>query len=423
MQPAARSHVAPRRGVEAPELPRHQDRVGDLVELQVGPVRRAVDVAVLREASVGQLLAGPQVVERPSRRRSVAGGDLRGRHLVEVARPDEVVRAGVARDRAPHPGHRRRGDAGARIRLVLERGHDHQRDVVERLLPAHARRTREAAEIVVPATRVAACRRIEVASDRGRRRALGCVGGGTEAERDRRVPVAPQPVHRDPRGLDDVPGRARPVVGPVHAEVVAQVGPAVARAHVPVRGAPRRRVARHRHGVAGVPRGQAAGTVVVAGVGERRVEQRVELVRPSGERLEPHANEHGRARRVGDVGLGQPPAARAGRVDLAVGEAAPVDEPHAVPGILPVALGEGASVGDDELQVAHARRAEVGRVHLGHRAVVEREPHLAVAARRGAHAVLVALRPRRDRAGRTRGIRGGRVPRRPGDGGDHDEQQ
>ena len=54
-----------------------QDRVGDLVELQVRPVRRAVEVRVLREAAVGLLLARPQVVERAPGGRAVAGRELR----------------------------------------------------------------------------------------------------------------------------------------------------------------------------------------------------------------------------------------------------------------------------------------------------------------------------------------------------------
>src|SRR3954447_10473881 len=52
--------VAPGARVGAPELPREQDRIGDLVELQAAPVRRAVEVRVLRQAAVGLLLARPQ---------------------------------------------------------------------------------------------------------------------------------------------------------------------------------------------------------------------------------------------------------------------------------------------------------------------------------------------------------------------------
>jgi hypothetical protein len=177
----------------------------------------------------------------------------------------------------------------------------------------------------VPAAGVRPGRGREVASHGRRGGALGGSGGRRKAERERRLPAPAQAVERETGGLDDVPGRGRTVVAPVHPEVVAQVGPAVARAHVPDRGAARRRLARQRHGVAIVPRGRAAGAVVVAGVRERRIEQRVELVRASGERPQPHADEHRRAGRVGDVGLRDPPAPRASRVDLAVGEAPPVD--------------------------------------------------------------------------------------------------
>ena len=362
-------------------------------------MRRAVEVAVLREAAVGLLLAVPEVVERAARRGAVPGRDLRRRHLVEVARPDEVVRPGVAGDRAPHPGHRRRRDAGARVRLVLQRGHHHQRHVVERPSPGGAARPLEAGEVRMPAVRVVPGGRPEAPThERRRGGAPRLRRGGREAERDRRPAPALEAVHRDPGGVDDVPGRARAVIGPVHAEVVAQVRPPVAGAHVPVRHAPRRRIALQRHGVAVVPRREPLRAVVVAAVGERGIKQRVELVRAAREGPQAHAHEDGGPVRVGDVGLRDPPARGAGRVDLAVREAAPVDELDAVPGILPLALRERPPVGHDELEVAHARGAEVRRVDLSHGAVVEGQPDLAVAPGRGAHPVLVALGPARNRS-------------------------
>ncbi len=149
--------------------------------------------------------------------------------------------------------------------------------------------------------------------------------------------------------------------------------------------------------------------VVVAGVVERGVEQRVELVGAPGERLEPDVDEDRRAARVGHVGLGDPPAPGARGVDLAVGEAARVGEPGGVPGVLALALGERLAVGHHELEVADAGRADVGRVDLGQLTVVERQPGLARRAGRGAHPVLVALGPGRDLArcaGRVGGARG-----------------
>src|SRR4029079_8194302 len=49
--------VRPRARIEPAQLPAEDDRVGALVELQIRPVRRAVEVRVLREAAVGLLLA------------------------------------------------------------------------------------------------------------------------------------------------------------------------------------------------------------------------------------------------------------------------------------------------------------------------------------------------------------------------------
>ena len=208
------------------------------------------------------------------------------------------------------------------------------------------------------------------------------------------------PGHGQLRDLGDVARGGRAVVGPVHPEVVAEVGPAVALAQVAARHARRGGVGHQRRGELVVARDQRVpvrlADVVVAGVGERRVEQRVELVRPPGERLEADVDEDRRTARVGHVGLGDPPAPGAGGVDLAVGEAARIGELDAVRGVLALALGERLPVAHHELQVADARRAEVGRVDLGQLTVVERQPGPARRARRGAHPVLVALRPGRD---------------------------
>src|SRR5215216_3256853 len=56
-------------------------------------------------------------------------------------------------------------------------------------------------------------------------------------------------------------------------------------------------------------------------------------------------------------------------------------------------LGERLAVADDELQVSHARRAEVGIVDLGKLSVIEGVPDLAVRRGRGPEAVFVGLGP------------------------------
>ena len=267
----------------------------------------------------------------------------------------------------------------------------------------------------MPARGVALGGAVEAAGQRARRRcSTAAARGGAEAERERGVPVAALPGQRQLRDLGDVALGRRAGVGPVHPEVVAQVGPAVALCpcsrSTPASGRARRPSAEASLLVAGDQRAPGGlADVVVAGVRQRGVEQRVELVGPPGERLEADVHQHRRAARVGHVGLGDPPAPGAGRVDLAVGEAARVGERGRVRRVLALALGERPAVRHDELEVADAGRAQVGRVDLGQLAVVERQPGLARRARRRAHAVLVALGPGRDRArraGRVGGARG-----------------
>ena len=213
--------MAPRPGVGAPELPRQQDRVGDLVELEPAPVRRAVQVPVLRQAPVGLLLQLEEVVERAAGGRAIAGGDLRRGDLVEVARPDEVVRAGVADELAPDPGHRRRGDPGPAVRLVLQRSHDHERRVVEPLVPGGGAGPAQAAQVVVPAVAVAAIGGGEAGVQRGARGAERALRVGREPERERQRAAAAAPGQRRARGLRHVALQRRGVT-PVHAEVRAR---------------------------------------------------------------------------------------------------------------------------------------------------------------------------------------------------------
>ena len=244
---------------------------------------RAVEVAVLREAPVRLLLVRPQVVERALRGRPVAGRDLRRGHLVEVARPHEVVGPGVARERPPDPGHRRRRDARAPVGLVLEPGQHHRRDVVEGPVSGGAARPREPAQVGVPARGVAVGGAVEAAVQRRAGGVRGRPRRGAEPERERGAPVPARPGQRQLRDLGDV-ALGRGGVGPVHAEVLAQVRPAVARAQVAARHARRGGLGLQRRGELRVARDQRApvrlADVVVPAVRQRRVEQRVELVGP-----------------------------------------------------------------------------------------------------------------------------------------------
>ena len=127
--------VAPVARAVAPELPGEHDRQADLVHLQPLPLRRAVDLRVLRERAVVELLLVEQEVERGVGRGLVARRQQRRGDLVEVARPDEVVRrrarvVGVDAQLAPAPRHRRRRDERARVVLVLVRLEHEQRGLV-----------------------------------------------------------------------------------------------------------------------------------------------------------------------------------------------------------------------------------------------------------------------------------------------------
>ena len=129
------------RGIREPELLRHQDREGDLVELRPERVGRglAVDEAVSRHRAVRQLLALEQEQRRVARGVEVAVGEEARPRLVEVAGEDLAIGAEVGvrrvagRDRLTprrgEAGHDRAGeglvlggleDVRAQVVLVLE---------------------------------------------------------------------------------------------------------------------------------------------------------------------------------------------------------------------------------------------------------------------------------------------------------------
>src|SRR6185436_2422162 len=108
--------------------------------------------------------------ERALRRRAVAGGELGRGHLVEIARPHEVVHAGGLLDRVlpPRPRHARRRDRRAAVRLVLAGGEHHERRVVQRGVGrGGGGPRRERVQVVVPALRVARGHGGEALRERG----------------------------------------------------------------------------------------------------------------------------------------------------------------------------------------------------------------------------------------------------------------
>ena len=326
MKSAARRTCSQSLAPAALEPPGQHHGERHLVELQAGPELRAVHLRVLPERAVG-LLHEPQVVHEPVGRRVVAGHLLGGGHVVEVARPDQVVGAGLLaphgiwvvlleRQRAPHPRHRRRGDRGARIELVLRGLEHHQRLVVEPpllVVAAYAdRRPVERAEVVPPPARVVRRDPLEAAPERPAGVAQRGPAIGSEADRERHVPAAAAVAELRPRGLHHVAGLPG-VVAPPQSPLGRERDPRVARR----RRVAARRVAQPRLGHDGarggvVPRQQrrAGGlrAVVVAVVAGGRIGDQVDLERPPGPRLEAHVGQHRRAPRVGHPGLHQPPA-------------------------------------------------------------------------------------------------------------------
>ena len=221
----------------------------------------------------------------------------------------------------------------------------------------------------------------------------------------------PQTVERRTAGLHDV--AVGGVVVPVHRVVGAQVLPAVAGAEVSrggrgEAGGGDERAARL--GVVGeqraVPRPAAVIQLVRGAVGQPRVVQGVQLVRLAGQRPEVDVHHHGGPARVGDVGLRDAPAAGLLGVDLLVDQRLRVGEPGDVGGRVALAFGEGLPVRHGELQVADARRAEVGIVDLRQRAVLQGVPHLAGGVLGRAVAVLVRGCPGRRLPGTARGALG-----------------
>ncbi len=193
--------VAVERRVGEPELVRHQDRVGGLVELRPEGVRRdlAVDEAVARHRAVRQLLALEQEERRGPGRREVAGGDEAAPRLVQVARKHLAVGAEVrvrgvsGRDgltpRGGEAGDDRAGErlvlgrldhVGAEVVLVLEALLVGALDARQLLRP----RRRQQLVVVLPALHIGRARLGEAGRERGLRRAHGLGRRGAEAERE-----------------------------------------------------------------------------------------------------------------------------------------------------------------------------------------------------------------------------------------------
>ena len=197
-------------------------------------------------------------------------------------------------------------------------------------------------------------------------------------------------------GLDDVAVGCGRVV-PQHPLVSAEVGPPVARTLEATRRLHEPRPGDQRGGglrvVGDERRVRAVAAVVVAGVGQRRVGEHIQLIGATRQRLEADVDGDRGAAGIGDVCLGQPPAVLLVGVGLAVGQAVRVQQRRPLHRRVLLSFGEAVPVGDDELQIAVARGVEPRVVDLGQLTALEREPDLAGGRSRSAEAVLVGWCP------------------------------
>ena len=191
------------------------------------------------------------------------------------------------------------------------------------------RRALERAEVGVPAVGVAGAARVEAASQRARgrveRAAAPCRRSRARASRA----GARRRRARCGAVCTTLPLRRR-VVGPVHAEVGAQVGPAVAGAEVAARGAREAGEATSARAAFVVACDERVAGAAAACRRRRRSDSGGSAARRAASCLpvrdvEAHVDQQRVARRVGDVGLGDPVAPGA-RVDLAVGQRARVGQ-------------------------------------------------------------------------------------------------
>ena len=229
------------------------------------------------------------------------------------------------------------------------------------------------------------------------RSTTGLRPGLAEAEGERGRPVAAFAGHPgDPSRLYDVAG-SRLLTVLVEPVVVLQVGPAVVLAEEPVGRPPERRLRHQRGGDVAVGSDQRIANrpagVVHPAVRERGVVQSEEPVAAAVQRPQADPDHERIAPRIGDDPLRDPVLARLRGVDLREPQAAYVGPDRAVPHVRGLAVGERRPVGDDQLEVAHARRGEVGIEHLARPSLLKGEPDVASPGARRTEPGLVAFGP------------------------------
>ena len=406
---------------------RHQDRVGDLVELCAERVGRglAVDERVARHRAVGLLLMLEQEQRRVTRRLAIARCHQTGPCLVQVAREDLAVRAevgvvGVAGRHRLTPRRRQTGHDRAGEGLVFGGLHDVDAEVVGVAQLAHAgaadtgQRARRRVELVVvalPPLLVVLADVLEVAAQR-------CLGGGhcgglrgaeAEGERDR-ITVAAAIVMAAALhlgDLHDVAGVGRFVDSGQRVAGV-ELGQAIAgcagesagdlgeravergehRLGVVTVGRVGRRVGvvGHRDRVPGRGVGdcrvgaavaRAATTVAVDGRVEADVElERTRVVARLLRRHESRAHQQRGATGVGDVVGDDRVLAAARRAGDATRHAAAVERRRRRHHVAGLQIGEGGAIGDDVLQGLHVGVVDRRVVHVAQHPAGDREPDL-----------------------------------------------
>ena len=200
---------------------------------------------------------------------------------------------------------------------------------------------------------------------------------------------------------------------PVHFEVVVQVLPAVAGAHVAAAGAAEAAAAGHgqRHFVSPGNGDTFAGNIrqarVVAHAAalQMRREQRVDL--QTGEQLlvalDANMHQHDRIMGVADDLAGEAVAAFGVAVAHAHGEGVRVDVLELVEHVAAFFMEESLAIGDEELHVADLRAVDGGAVNLVEDAVRDGEPDFAGGGVGGADGVFGAGGPSGFEAGRAEG--------------------
>ena len=377
-----------------------QHRQRDFVHLDAGPVGRPVQPHVLGPVAIGVLRDLQEAQDAPrvvlgAGRQETAGG------LDEVAGPDEVIAAQVVIALVEAPGDREAGDyAAAKVLGFVDAQHGGA-EVNQRMNSVRRCRRRSRTMPSIPIVQILRPGAVK-ASEEARQGVLTgrsgrCTKAQSEDELGRR-PEVDLPRQRHVAVRRPLVRRLQPPVGPQHLPSIGEPDEA-RRASAPRRGAgQRQRVAvalREQHErtlVIADPRGIAIAAVVQVR-SEQREQTIVRYVAP--QRLEADALEDDVRGRIREYLLVNAIAAVGGGVAHAKRGNARRKQRH-LRARVAFLLGEvRLAVGDDQAEIARARRVDAGIVDFVEDPVAQCEPHVARRAERGADAALRAGGPSR----------------------------